>query len=81
MPEMGRAEEIFARIVDRGEEAIDEFINTRTSEELFLDFKRSADHGRGAVLHQNDRTNFEKAVSGFGNSEGGVILVGSGLLP
>jgi Putative DNA-binding domain len=73
---MGRAEEIFARIVDRGEEAIDEFIDTRTSEELFLDFKRSRDYGRGRVLHQNDRANFEKAVSGFGNSEGGVILWG-----
>src|SRR5271155_4919954 len=73
---MGRAEEIFARIVDQGEAALDEFIDARASEELFLDFKRSADHARGSALHQNDRSNLEKAVSGFGNSEGGVIVWG-----
>lgn len=73
---MGRAEEIFEKIFDQGEVAIDEFIQTRASEELFLDFKRSADHGRGTALHQADRSNLEKAVSGFGNSEGGVIVWG-----
>lgn len=73
---MGRAEDIFERIVKHGEDAIDEFILTRISEELFLDFKRSADDGSGRVLHQNDRNNLAKAISGFGNSEGGVIVWG-----
>jgi len=77
---MGRAEDIFDRIVEQGEAAIDEFIQTRASEELFLDFKRSADHGHGTALHQNDRANFERAVSGFGNSEGGGHCVGRRLL-
>ena len=74
---MGRAEEIFDRIKNNGESAIDEFILNRQSEELYLDFKRSADNGRGQrVLHSTDRDNLAKAISGFGNSEGGVIVWG-----
>lgn len=73
---MGRAEDLFEKIKREGELAIDEFILTRKSEELFLDFKRSADEGAGKVLHDNDRDNLSKAISGFGNSEGGVIVWG-----
>lgn len=73
---MGRAEDIFGKIVNEGETAIDEFILTRKSEELFLDFKRSADNGSGKTLHQKDRENLAKAISGFGNSEGGVVVWG-----
>ena len=39
---MGRAEDIFNRICEKGEVAIKDFINDRQSEDLFLDFKRSA---------------------------------------
>jgi len=49
---------------------------TRKSEELFLDFKRSSDQGNGRRLSDNDRNNLAKAISGFGNSEGGVIVWG-----
>ena len=73
---MERAEELFNRIKKNGMATIDEFILTRKSEELFLDFKRSADNGAGQVLHQNDRNNLAKAISGFGNSEGGIIIWG-----
>lgn len=73
---MERAEDIFLRIKKKGEKAIDEFIATRQSEELFLDFKRSANNGDGLRLHPNDRNNLAKAISGFGNSEGGVIIWG-----
>src|ERR1035437_3538235 len=73
---MDRAEEIFNRIVEKGEAAIDDFILTRTSEELFLDFKRSSDNGSGRSLSSTDRNNLAKAISGFGNSEGGVIVWG-----
>lgn len=73
---MGRAEELFERIIAGGQVAIDEFITTRTSEELFLEFKRSADNGNGIRLHQHDRDHLAKAISGFGNSEGGVIIWG-----
>jgi hypothetical protein len=73
---MNRAQEIFQRVVRDGEAAIDEFIASRTVEELFLDFKRSADNGRTATLHATDRNNLAKAISGFGNSVGGVIIWG-----
>ncbi|MDD4201998.1 MAG: ATP-binding protein [Candidatus Omnitrophica bacterium] len=71
-----RAREIFERIKNEGEKAIDAFILTRRSEELFLDFKRSADDGEGTVLHHDDRKNLAKAISGFANSEGGVVVWG-----
>ena len=73
---MNRAEDIFHKIEAEGEPAIDQFIEERQSEELFWDFKRSADNGAGRKLHDNDRWNLAKAISGFGNSEGGVIVWG-----
>lgn len=73
---MDRSEDLFKRITESGEEAIDDFISTRASEELFLDFKRSSDNGTGNHLSQGDRNNLAKAISGFGNSEGGVIVWG-----
>ncbi len=73
---MGRAEDLFNRLKQNREKAIDEMILDRQSEELFLDFKRSSDNGRGIKLHDIDRSNLAKAVSGFGNSEGGIIVWG-----
>lgn len=73
---MSRANDIYQKIKKDKKKAIDDYILTRKSEELFLDFKRSADNGSGRVLHQNDRNNLAKAISGFGNSEGGVIVWG-----
>lgn len=73
---MERAEELFEKVKKQGEKAINEFIDTRQSEELFLDFKRSSDDGKGSRLHDKDRNNLSKAISGFGNSEGGIILWG-----
>jgi hypothetical protein len=73
---MERAKELFEKIKSDGKSAIEEFIFTHKTEELFLDFKRSADNGNGQRLHQNDRKNLAKAISGFGNSEGGVVIWG-----
>jgi len=73
---MSRVNDIYQKIKKDKEKAIDDYILTRKSEELFLDFKRSADNGSGRILHQNDRNNLAKAISGFGNSEGGVIVWG-----
>jgi hypothetical protein len=73
---MGRAEDLFDRLRESGEQAIDAMIEDRQSEELFLDFKRSADSGMGRKLHDGDRQNLAKAISGYGNSEGGVVIWG-----
>ena len=73
---VGRAEDLFEQLVSDGEMAIDRMIADRASEELYLDFKRSADAGAGRKLHDNDRRNLARAISGFGNSEGGVLIWG-----
>lgn len=74
---MSRAEDIFEKLIYFGEDAIDEFIENRQTEELFLDFKQAASDGKSMrTLHQNDRRNLAKAISAFGNSEGGVLVWG-----
>lgn len=74
---MGRAEDLFEQFKAEGVVAIDRCILERQSEELFLDFKRSGDNGGDPKrLHDSDRKNLAKAVSGFANSEGGVIVWG-----
>jgi hypothetical protein len=73
---MSRAKDLFEKFSLEGEGAIDEFIREGKSEELFLDFKVSADSGAGIKLHADDRANLAKAISGFGNSEGGLIVWG-----
>ena len=74
---MSRAEDIFQKLVYFGEDAIDEFIVNMQTEELFLDFKQAISVGKnGATLHKDDRKNLAKCISGFGNSEGGVVVWG-----
>ncbi len=73
---MGRAKELFDRISLGGGAVIDELIADRKSEDLFLDFKGSPDNGAGSKLHDSDRLKLAKAVSGFGNSEGGILIWG-----
>ena len=73
---MNRAQELFERLQRDGLGAINQFVSDAEAEQLFLDFKRSADNGIGTNLHQNDSKNLGKAISGFGNSDGGVIIWG-----
>jgi hypothetical protein len=73
---MGRAEELFSRLLADGEIAVDQFISDFQSENLWLDFKRSADNGERTSLNIRDRENLARAISGFGNSDGGVIVWG-----
>ena len=74
---MSRAEDIFQKLIYFGEEAIDDFIINSQTEELFLDFKQAVSTGKNfTTLHKDDRKNLAKAISGFGNSEGGVIVWG-----
>ncbi len=73
---MDRCKDIYDRIKSGGIQAIQEFIADRAAEELFLDFKRSSNNGDDVRLSDRDRNNLSKAISGFGNSEGGVIVWG-----
>ena len=74
---MSRAEDIFQKLIYFGEDALDEFIAERQTEELFLDFKEAVSDGKKfKTLYKDDRRNLAKAISGFGNSEGGVVVWG-----
>jgi hypothetical protein len=75
---MGRAEDLMQRLEAGGVAYLDALIAEAKHEELFLDFKRSEDHGQGRSLHANDWKHLRKAVSGFANAEGGVIVWGVG---
>lgn len=78
---LGRAEDIFSKVKNEGKQAIEEFLLNKQWEDLFLDFKRSTDNGSNARLDQRDREHLAKAISGFGNSEGGVIIWGVDCCP
>ncbi|HWX84247.1 MAG TPA: ATP-binding protein [Xanthobacteraceae bacterium] len=73
---MGRAEELFIRIKEGGAAEVHAMIAGKVVEELFLDYKRSSTSLPGAKLSDEDRKNLAKAIAGFGNSEGGVIVWG-----
>jgi hypothetical protein len=73
---MSRADDIFNVLVTDGEAALDRYIADFQSENLWLDFKRSADDGACTKLNIRDRENLARAISGFGNSDGGVVLWG-----
>ena len=74
---MSRAEDIFEKLIYFGEDALDEFIVQRQTEELFLDFKQATSTGKhGWSLSNDDRRNLAKCISGFGNSEGGIVIWG-----
>jgi len=73
---MGRAEQLFERIRQGEADEIENMINVPVVEELFLDYKRAATVLPSNKLHEDDRKNLAKAISGFGNSEGGLIIWG-----
>jgi hypothetical protein len=73
---MGRAEDLFLRIKSGGAAEVLEMIKDEVVEELFLDYKQAATAAPFKSLAHSDRKNLAKAVSGFANSEGGVIIWG-----
>lgn len=73
---MARCDELFDRLREGEIGAIQTLIEEREFEQFFLDFKRSSCDGRDAHLSAIDRKNLAKAISGFGNSDGGVIIWG-----
>ncbi|MBS3021393.1 hypothetical protein DJFAAGMI_04165 [Comamonas sp. PE63] len=72
-----RAHELFHRLETQGATYVKALVEEKKSEELFLDFKRIATDSSANALNPSDRDNFKKALSGFANSEGGVILWGA----
>jgi len=73
---MSRANDLFIRLRDSGLPALKEMLAERELESLFLDFKRSSSDGATSQLSPDDNKNLSKAVSGFANSSGGVVVWG-----
>lgn len=51
-------------------------IAEQVTEELFLDYKAADSSTSSRKLSDSDRKNLAKAISGFGNSDGGVVIWG-----
>lgn len=73
---MTRARDLFERMKHSGMRAIETLLVERAAEELFLDFKEATHAALQSKLPTEDNNNFAKAISGFGNSEGGVLIWG-----
>jgi len=73
---MTRAHELFQRLREGRCSALDELIDDREPESLFLDFKRSPQEGAAKNLAPDDNKNLSKAISGFANASGGVVVWG-----
>jgi len=50
-------------------------ITDRVKEDLYLEFKQKHDR-RHAQLDDDDKSNFSRALSGFANSDGGILIWG-----
>jgi len=72
---MSNAEEIFKRIKNEGIVSIQRFVEERKEESEWLDFKNKEEPENG-LLGENDKKTFAKALSGFLNGSGGVLVWG-----
>lgn len=71
---MSNAEEIFGRWKAGGLEYLRRSVEERASEGAFIEFKRLT--GDGPDLSRDDKQNLAKAVGGFANAGGGVLVWG-----
>ncbi|MGX5643080.1 AlbA family DNA-binding domain-containing protein [Bacillus toyonensis] len=72
---MGNAELIFSRLEKEGYTYIQEMISNKHEETIFLDFKLKTDY-KTPSLSSDDKKNYGRALSGFSNTSGGVIVWG-----
>ncbi len=73
---MNNAEEIFESIRIKGYEGINAYVTSPGMiEDSHLEFKEKS-NPKNANLSDDDQTNYSKALSGFANSDGGVLIWG-----
>ncbi|WP_145950119.1 helix-turn-helix domain-containing protein [Paenibacillus sp. Y412MC10] len=72
--ELDNARSIFMKILEDGCKGIESMIGQR-EENLFLDFKEKSTRDK-AGIEKSDKGTYAKALSGFSNSSGGVIIWG-----
>ena len=74
---MDAARDLFEQFQDQGLALIDRWVAEGIREDLHMDFKRKSSP-RGPRLSDEDRRNYSKALSGFANSDSGIIVWGIG---
>jgi Putative DNA-binding domain len=57
------------------EASLGALVQERREEDLYLEFKQKADR-RNGDLSEGDKRAFSKALSGFGNADGGILIFG-----
>lgn len=72
---MGAAEDLLEELRTGGYARVLQFISDQQPEGLHLDFKKKQSANK-AQLEADDLKNYAKALSGFANSDGGVIVWG-----
>jgi len=75
---VSRALDLYEKLRQKGAEGIKEIIDPKDpwTEHLFVDYKQSRRQKEIGPVHEDDRRNLAKAISGFGNSSGGLIVWG-----
>lgn len=73
---MDNAEALYNRILDGKKVEIDKMIAEGVAEHYFLDFKTKRDSDGNNPLQSDDRKNLGIALSGFANSQGGILIWG-----
>ena len=75
---MDPADTVAAELHRGGLVALRQMIEAKTIEQSFIDYKQteSKDYSQRASLGDSDKRNLREAISGFGNSEGGLIVWG-----
>lgn len=68
---------LLKQIKARGLEQLVDWLDEGLREDLHLDFKRKA-HPHTSQLSSDDKRNFSRALSGFANSDSGLIIWGIG---
>lgn len=66
----------FENLKLKGEEAIDSILMSGDQENFYIDFKNISTPKDSKCLSEDDRKNLAKAISGFSNTSGGLIVWG-----
>ena len=78
---MTEARRLFDEFVAGGEALLEQAKTDQREETLYLDFKQGGERNKqtqtgSGKMSPDDRNNLAKAISGFANSEGGVVIWG-----
>lgn len=72
------SKDLFESVLKQGKQYIEDAISSKQVETYYLDFKLTEkdDYSGARKLFASDKKNYAKAISAFGNSEGGVLVWG-----